>query len=54
MFVEKNVIIEKGVDLIKKFKINKIDLLKIDTEGYEFNVIKGFGANIKKIRSNTI
>ena len=49
MFVEKNVIIEKGVDLIKKFKINKIDLLKIDTEGYEFNVIKGFERNIKKI-----
>ncbi len=49
MFVEKNIFIEKGTDIIKKFNINKIDLLKIDTEGYEFNVIKGFGENINKI-----
>lgn len=49
MFVEKNVFIEKGTNIIKKYKINKIDLLKIDTEGFEFNVIKGFGKNIKKV-----
>ena len=35
MFVEKNVFIEKGTNIIKKGKINKIDLLKIDTEGFE-------------------
>ena len=32
--------------IIKKFRIKKIHLLKIDTEGFEFNVIKGFGRNI--------
>jgi FkbM family methyltransferase len=34
-------IIKKGVDYINENKINNIDFLKIDTEGYEFNVIKG-------------
>ena len=43
MFVEKKVSIDKAINIIKKFKIDKIDLLKIDTEGYELNVIKGFG-----------
>ena len=32
-------------------KIDKIDLLKIDTEGYEFKVIKGLDENISKIKS---
>ncbi|MDA9708148.1 FkbM family methyltransferase [Alphaproteobacteria bacterium] len=49
MFVEKNIFIEKGTDIIKKFSINKVDLLKVDTEGYEYNVIKGFGEDIRKI-----
>ena len=35
MFVEKKVSIDKAINIIKKFKIYKIDLLKIDTEGYE-------------------
>ena len=30
--------------------INSIDILKIDTEGYEFNVIKGAEIKIKKIK----
>ena len=42
MFVEKKVSIDRAANIIKKFKIDKIDLLKIDTEGYELNVIKGF------------
>ena len=41
MFKEKKILVEKGIDVINKFKIKKIDLLKIDTEGYEYNVIKG-------------
>ena len=49
MFEEKIIQIEKGIDVINKFKINKIDLLKIDTEGYEYNVIKGFGRSIDKV-----
>tara|TARA_Y200000002_G_scaffold198755_1_gene164079 strand:+ start:978 stop:1679 length:702 start_codon:yes stop_codon:yes gene_type:complete len=49
MYVEKIVSIEKGIDIIKKFNIDKIDLLKIDTEGFELNVIKGFERSIKKV-----
>ena len=37
------------LDKIKDFKkIKKIDLIKIDTEGHEFNVIKGMGNLLKK------
>ena len=43
---------KEGIDIITKFRINKVDLLKIDTEGYEYNVIKGFGKSIQNI--NTI
>ena len=31
-------------------KINKIDLLKIDTEGFEFDVLSGLEDEIKKVR----
>lgn len=34
----------------KENNIHHIDLLKIDTEGYDFNVIKGCGDMIKHIR----
>ena len=50
MYVEKKVSIDKAINIIKKFKIDKIDLLKIDTEGYELNVIKGFGASIDIVK----
>ena len=50
MFEEKIIQVEKGIDVINKFKINKIDLLKIDTEGYEYNVIKGLGRSINKVK----
>ena len=50
MFVEKKVFVDKAINIIKKFKINKIDLLKIDTEGYELNVIKGFEENINLVK----
>ena len=50
MFIEKKILVEKGMDVINKFKIKKIDLLKIDTEGYEYNVIKGFGESINKVK----
>tara|TARA_B100000900_G_scaffold409359_1_gene425159 strand:- start:1150 stop:1869 length:720 start_codon:yes stop_codon:yes gene_type:complete len=32
---------------INEKKINKIDILKIDTEGYEYNIIKGLSQNYK-------
>ena len=50
MFVEKKVFVDKAINIIKKFKIDKIDLLKIDTEGYELNVIKGFGSKIDLVK----
>ena len=37
-------------NFINEKKIHKIDLLKVDTEGYEFEVIKGLGENISKIK----
>jgi len=40
---------------LKKFiidnKLNKIDLIKIDTEGHEFNVLKGLGEKIDIINN---
>ena len=50
MYREKTVSIEKGKSIINKFNIKTVNLLKIDTEGYELNVIKGFERDIKKIR----
>ncbi len=38
-------------DLIKKKKINNIDLLKIDTEGHEKEVLKGLGKKINIIKA---
>ena len=35
-------------EMIKKNKITKIDLLKIDTEGHELQVLKGTGSFLKK------
>ena len=35
--------------VIKKYKFNRVDLIKIDTEGYEYEVLKGLGNSIFKI-----
>lgn len=41
----------KTIDnFVQEKKIKKIDLLKIDTEGYEFYVLKGFKHNIKIVK----
>ena len=37
-------------DFIEKNKIDIIDILKIDTEGYELNVLKGLKKNYNKIK----
>ena len=42
--------VKRGDEYIKENNIDVIDFLKIDTEGFEFNVIKGFGNAIKKVR----
>ena len=33
-------------EVYKDSNFKKIDLIKIDTEGHEFNVIKGMGNNL--------
>ena len=37
-------------ELIKKYDIKSLDLLMIDTEGYELNVLKGLSKNSKKVK----
>jgi FkbM family methyltransferase len=37
-------------NLIKQEKIKKIDFIKIDTEGFEFNVLLGLADDIKKVK----
>jgi FkbM family methyltransferase len=41
--------VKKGEQFIKDNDIKHVSLLKIDTEGYESEVLKGFGDAIKKI-----
>jgi FkbM family methyltransferase len=41
--------IKKGKDYVNDKNIKKIDFLKIDTEGYEFNVLQGFEDFLEKI-----
>ena len=50
IFDKINVRVKDGFSFLKKQKIEKIDLLKIDTEGYEYFVIKGFDKSINKIK----
>ena len=38
-------------DYIESKNIKKIDLMKIDTEGYEFNILRGLYSEIKNIRA---
>ena len=42
--------IEKLSDILNKYEVNQIDLLKIDTEGYELSVLKGVINNLKDIK----
>ena len=55
-FKLKNIVKEIDIDVIRlekfltKKKINKIDLIKIDTEGHELNVLKGIGEKLKILR----
>ena len=37
-------------NLIKKYKIKQFDLVKIDTEGHEYEVLQGAGTTLKKIK----
>ena len=42
--------IKKGKDYIISNNIKNIDFLKIDTEGYEFNVLKGFEDHLENVK----
>jgi FkbM family methyltransferase len=42
--------IKTGYDYMVANNIDNIDFMKIDTEGYEFNVLKGFKEKIKDIQ----
>lgn len=42
--------IRKGSDYVKEKNIKTIDFLKIDTEGFEFDVLKGFEEELKNIK----
>jgi len=42
--------LKTGSDYLLQNRISSVDFLKIDTEGYELNVLKGFSVNIKAIR----
>tara|TARA_Y100000816_G_scaffold64479_1_gene42720 strand:+ start:18 stop:743 length:726 start_codon:yes stop_codon:yes gene_type:complete len=47
--ISSSVQIRKLENFMNENSINLIDILKIDTEGYEFHVIKGAGKKIKNI-----
>ena len=42
--------IKKGSDYVRDKHIQTIDFLKMDTEGYELHVLKGFGDFLPNIR----
>ena len=48
---EKTIKIINSLDFIKEKKINNIDLLKIDTEGYEYYILKGFDTFLRNVRA---
>ena len=50
VFDKTTIDIKNGSSFLEEKKINKIDLLKIDTEGHEYFVLKGFGEKITKIK----
>jgi FkbM family methyltransferase len=41
--------VETGLNYITENKIEKVDFLKIDTEGHELSVLVGFGDSISKV-----
>jgi FkbM family methyltransferase len=42
--------IKKGIDYVNEKNIQSIDFMKIDTEGYEFNVLKGFENYLENVK----
>ena len=48
-FIEETIIQKKIGDYLLDNKISNINFLKIDTEGYELNVLKGLGDQFEKV-----
>ena len=42
--------IDRLENILNELKINEVDILKVDTEGYDFYVIKGLGDYIKNVK----
>lgn len=42
--------IRRGEDYVLEKKIEHIDFLKIDTEGFELDVLKGFGQTLERVK----
>ena len=49
-FYDSKVKIDRLDNILNSLKIHYVDILKIDTEGYDFNVIKGLGEYIKNVK----
>jgi FkbM family methyltransferase len=47
---KKLLVIKTGHEYVIEKNIKSIDFLKIDTEGYELNVLKGFGELLKNVK----
>ncbi len=42
--------VKKGDEIVNSMKLTKLDLLKIDVEGYEYEVISGLRATLERFR----
>lgn len=42
--------IRKAADYMTEMSVDNVDFVKIDTEGYELEVLKGFGEALKKVK----
>ena len=49
-YEEFNLKVETLKNYISEKKINSIDLIKIDTEGYEYEILKGLGNKIVDVK----
>ncbi len=49
-FYDSKVKIDRLDNILNSLKIHYVDILKIDTEGYDFKVIKGLGEYIKNVK----
>ena len=47
---KEKIFVKKLDDYINEHNLKKIDILKIDTEGYELNILKGVNNNLCKIK----